>query len=458
MNISYENLDKTRGKLTMTVEKADYEADVEKNLKDIRKRANVPGFRPGQVPMGMIRRVYLTSAKSNVITRMVAAKADDYLDEKKIKKIGNPVPGADQKMPDFAKDETFEFVFDIALEPEFEIELTDKDVVDYHVIDISDSDIDKVVENYCSRFGRDVQVEAYDDSGRDLIIGVARELDADGKVKDGGIQVDNVVLSPKYFKDDGQKALFVGKGPGATVAFNPAKAFDSEIMLAAVLKIEKAAAANVKSDFACTIKSVERFTPAEVNQALFDKVFGKGVIDSEAAFRSKIANDLKSMYVTACDKRFMRDAKEYIEKKVGEMTFADDLIRQIMFYNIKEQEKDNAEKYVDENYAETIATLRWHLIKEKMACGWDIKISDDDVMKEAKEAARTMLSYYGITDATEEELEKCAKNLLKDEDEESAMIETAIETKLAGALKSKITLREIHSSLDEYMDSEKEKK
>lgn len=458
MNISYENLDKTRGKITLTIEKADYEADVEEDLKDIRKRVNMPGFRPGQVPMGMIRREYLTSAKTNVIMQMAAAKAVDYLHDNKIKKIGIPVSSAEQKMMDFTTDETFEFIFDIALEPEFEIELTDKDIIDYHVVDVSDSDIDKAVENYCSRYGKTVQAEDYDVSGSDLIHGGMRELDADGKVKEGGIQVDNVILAPKYFKDDGQKALFAGKNVGATVAFNPAKAFDSEIKLAAVLKIEKAAAANVKSDFACTIQSVDRFVPAEVNQALFDKVLGEGVVDSEAAFRSKIADDLKAMYVAACDRRFIRDAKEYIEKKVGELTFADDLLRDTMIHNIRRQEKDNAEKYVDEHYAEAVAALKWHLIKEKLALGLGIKISDDDVMKEAKDVARSMFSYYGMTTASEEEVEMCAKNLLKNEDDERTMIDNAIETKLAGALKSKVTLREIHSSPDEYMNSGGEKK
>ena len=254
MKVTFENPDKVNGLMTVTVEEADYQESVEKALKNYRKRANVPGFRPGQVPMSIIRRQVGTSVKVDEINKLVGQEIYKYVNDNKIKMLGEPLPSEQQKPVDVEGAAPYTFVFDIAVAPEFKIELTDKDKVDYYTITVDDKTIDQQVDMYASRGGHYDKVDAYKDN--DMLKGDLRELDADGNTKEGGITVEGAVMMPNYIKVDAQKKLFAKAKTGDIITFNPKKAYpDSSAELMGLLKSSSTICRVCPSEASTTISS-----------------------------------------------------------------------------------------------------------------------------------------------------------------------------------------------------------
>ena len=448
MNISFENADKINGLLTLTIEKDDYQPEVDKILKDYRKKANIPGFRPGQAPMGLIKRQYGTAVKVDAVNKLLGDKIYEYIRENKIQMLGEPMPNT-EKQPelDFEKGENFEFVFDIAVAPEFKIELSDQDSVDYYNIEVEDKLVDQQVDMFASRAGHYEKVEEYDAAQNDMLKGDMRELDAEGNTKEGGIVVESAVLMPSYIKVDEQKALFDGAKLGNIITFNPKKAYpDSDVEVSSLLKIEKGQAANMTSDFTYQITEISRFTKAELNQELFDQVYGEGAVADEKAFREKIAEGIKLQLQGDQDYKFLVDVRAYPENKVGELQFPTELLKKIMLNN----NKDKGEKFVDDNFDASIKELKWHLIKEQLVAATAIKVEDADVKAVAKLAARAQFAQYGMNNIPEEYLEKYADDMLKDRKNIDSLVDRAVDMKLTAALKGVVKLNEKTVSLDEF--------
>lgn len=454
MNISFENPDKLNGVMTLTIEKEDYQADVEKQLKDYRKKANVPGFRPGQVPMGMIKRQYGTAVKMDVVNKLLGEKLYGYIRENKIQMLGEPLPSDKQVMVDPEKDETMTFIFDIAVAPELNATLTADDTVDYYTIDVDDKLVDQQVEMFQSRAGHYDKVEEYDAAQNDMLKGDLRELDADGNAKEDGIVVESAVLMPEYIKVEEQKNLFNGAKLGSVITFNPRKAYpESDVEVSSLLKIEKEKVADMTSDFTFLVTEISRFAKAEVNQELFDQVFGKDEVKDEAAFRQKIADGIKTQLTTDTDYKFLLDVRAYLEGKVGELQFPDALLKRIMLNN----NKDKGEKFVEENYEASIKELKWHLIKEQLVAANNIKVDDADVKNIAKETARIQFAQYGMANVPEEYLEQYADNMLKERKNIDSLVDRAIDVKLIAALKGVVKLNGKTVSLDDFNKMMQEK-
>lgn len=455
MNISFENPDKVNGLLTITVEKEDYEKDVEKTLKDYRKKANVPGFRPGMVPMSMIKRQYGDAVKVDVINKMLGEKLYGYVRENNIQMLGDPMPNAEkQKELDFKGDGPFEFVFDIAVAPEFKIELTDKDTIEYNAIDVDDKLVNDQVEMFRSRTGHYDKADIYDPAQNDMLKGDLRELDADGNTKEGGITVDGAVLMPQYIKVEEQKNLFNDAKPGSIITFNPRKAYpEGDAELTSLLKIKKEEAANATADFTYQVTEVSRYVKGEINQELFDQVFGKDTVKDEKTFRERIAADLRAQLANDSDYMFLQDVRKYAEGKVGELTFPDALLKKIMAKNVK----DKDEKFVEDNYAASIKALKWQLIKEQLVKAAGIKVEDNDLREAAKQVTRVQFAQYGMSNVPDEYIDKYADSMLKDEKNINNLVDRAIDVKLTQALKDTVKLDNKTISLDDFNKKMQEK-
>ena len=314
MKISFENADKVNGLLTITVEEADYNEKVEKALKDYRKKANLPGFRPGQAPLALIKKQIGEQVKMEEIQKFVGDNLFGYLKDNNIHFLGEPMPSDKQEAQDLAKPAPYTFVFDIAVAPEFELELSDKDKLDYYEITVDDKLIDEQVDMFASRAGKYEQVEDY--QPKDMLKGDMKELNADGSEKEGGIVKEGATLMPEYIKVEDQKKLFDGLKRGQVVVFNPKKAFpENEIEVSSMLGISKEEAANVDSDFAFHVLEITRYSKAPVNQELFDAVYGEGNVKDEADFRSKIAEGIANQLVTNSEYKLLVDLRAYCEKK-----------------------------------------------------------------------------------------------------------------------------------------------
>ena len=287
MNITFEHADKVNGLMTITVEENDFKEAVEKTLKDYRKKANVPGFRPGQVPMGMIKRMYGTAVKMDAINRVVGQEMYKYVKDNNIQMLGEPLPHEGNEAVDIEKPAPYTFQFDLAVAPEINVKLSGHDKIDYLTIDVDDKLIDQQVRMYASRGGSYQKADDYQDN--DMLKGDLRELD-----KENGIELSEALVMPTYIKDEDQKKLFEGSKLGDIITFNPRKAYQSDAELASLLKVDKADLGFHTGDFTYQITEISRFTPAEVNQELFDQVYGKDQVKDEKEFRERVAEEIKA--------------------------------------------------------------------------------------------------------------------------------------------------------------------
>lgn len=445
MKISFENPDKVNGLLTLTVEEADYKENVEKTLKNYRKKANVPGFRPGMVPMGMIKRQFGTTAKVDEINKLLGEQIYKYVKDNNIQMLGEPLPSDKQEPVDMEKEAPYTFMFDIAVAPEFKAELTGDDTIDYYTITVDDKIIDQQIDVFASRAGHYDKVEDY--QANDMLKGDIRELDENGNTKEGGITVEGAVLMPEYIKVEDQKKLFDGAKLGDIITFNPKKAYpESDIEVSSLLKMKKEEVADLTADFSYQITEISRYVKAEVNQELFDQVYGKDVIKDEKDFREKIAEGLKAQFAVDSDFKFIQDVRKYLVDKVGALAYPDALLKRIMLNN----NKDKGEEYVEKNYEQSIKELTWHLIKEQLVKANGIKIEDADIEETAKEAAKAQFAQYGMNNIPEEYIENYAKDMLKKREYIDSFVDRSIDRKLTEILKNVVKLENKTATLEEF--------
>ena len=445
MKITFDCPDKINGLLTMTIEPADYQEKVEKTLKDYRKKAQVPGFRPGMVPMGMIKKQYGTAVKVDEVNRLMGEKLYEYVRENKIQMLGEPLPSDKQQPQDFEKDGEMTFVFDIAVAPEFKVALSGKDKVEYYTIAVDDKLIDQQVQMYASQGGEFVKAEVF--SGNDTITGDLRQLDKKGNTLEGGITTEGGMIMPAYIKEDKQKKLFDGCKPGDIITFNPKKAYpDNDAEVAALLKVKKEDIADVDSDFSFQVTEIRHFQPAEVDQKLFDRVFGEGTVKDEKTFREKIAEQLKAQFVGSSDYKFMQDVRAHLEKKVGKLEFPEALLKRVMLQN----NKDKGADFVEQNFEGSIKELAWHLIKEQIVAAQEIKVEDEDVKRVAREAIRAQFAQYGMANVPDDVLDNYAEEQLKKRENIDNFVDRAVDLKLTEKLKTVVKLDEKTVTLDEF--------
>lgn len=444
MKVTFENPDKVNGLMTLTVEEADYQATVEKKLKDYRKKAQMPGFRPGMVPMGMIKRQYGTAVKVDEINRLLGEEIYKYVNENKIQMLGEPLPSEKQTPVDVEGAAPYTFVFDIAVAPEFKIELTGKDKVAYYDIKVDDELVNRQVEMFARRNGHYDNVEDYQEN--DMLKGDLRELDAEGNTKEGGIEQSEATVMPTYIKDEDQKKLFDGCKVGDVITFNPRKAFNSDAELAAILKIDKAELGFHTGDFSYQITEVSRYVQAEVDQKLFDAVYGEGNVKDEKEFREKIAAGMSAQFVNDSDFNFLQNLRKYCEEKVGELSFPEELLKRVM----KNNNKDKDEEFVEKNFDMSIKELKWHLIKEQLVQAAGVKIDDNDVMDAAKDAARAQFAQYGMSNIPDDYIENYAKDMMKKKEFADGIVDRCIDRKLTAAMKEVVKLDRKSISLDEF--------
>ena len=446
MNVSMQNVDKVSALLTVNIEKADYQEKVEKVLKKYRQQANIPGFRKGMVPMSLIKKQFGKSVMAEEVDKLMQEKVNEYIRENKVNMLGMPLPNEEKMQTiDFDTQENFEFVFDIALAPEFKAEITEQDTLDFYTIAVSDEMVNSQVDMYAQRAAKYEKVEEYAD--RDMVKGLLAELDENGNTKEGGIQVEGAVMMPSYMKNDEQKAIFATAKVNDVLVFNPNAAFEgNEAELSSLLKIKREEVAEMKSNFSFQVEEITRAVPAALDQALFDQVFGEGAVSSEEEFRGKIKEGIAAQFMADSNYKFLLDARTYLMNKVGKLEFPDALLKKIMLLN----NEDKGESFVEENYEKSLEELTWHLIKEQLVEAFGIKVEQADILEMAKENTRMQFAQYGMMSIPEEMLENYAKEMLKKKENVEGLVNRAVESKLAAALKAKVSLNNKEVSMEEF--------
>ena len=446
MNISLENLDKVSAVLTIKLEKADYEAKVETALKNFRKKANVPGFRPGQVPMTILKKRFGKDITAEEVNKLLGEKLYEYIRENDLNILGEPLPSLEyQPEMDFDTMEEFTFKFDVALAPEFDVELSANDKLDYYEIEVSDDMVEKQVNMYAQRGGSYEKVDSYE--AKDMVKGLLAELDENGNTKEGGIQVENAVMLPEYMKNDEQKSIFSACKVNDVLVFNPNKAYDGhDVEVASLLKIKKEDAAAMTSDFSFQVQEITRFKSAELNQELFDQVFDKGTVTTEEDFRARIKDLVAGQFVGDSEYKFMLDVRSYLMDKVGKLEYPDTFLKRFM----RVSNPKKGEEFVEENYEKSLVELTWHLIKEKLVKVYGIKVEKEDLIATAKDITKMQFAQYGMLNAPEDLLENYANEMLKKQEQVENLVNRSVEVKLSANLKNVVTLNKKSVSLDEF--------
>lgn len=446
MKITFEVSEKVNGLMTLSVEEEDYRDSVEKTLKEYRKKSNIPGFRPGTAPMGMIKRQYGTVVKVDAVNKVVGEKLYEYIKDNKIQMLGEPLPSDKQVAIDIEGSAPYTFIFDIAIAPEFSISLTGEDEINYYTIKVDDEAVNARVDMLAARAGRYEKVDNYE--GNDMLKGTLQELDAEGNVKTDGITAEDAVLMPAYIKVEEQKALFEGVKLGDIITFNPKKAYpENDVEVASLLKVKKEEVAELTADFAYRITEISRFTKAPVNQELFDMIYGEGVVTSEEQFREKLTEQIKYENSTETDFKLLQDIRKYCEDKVGDLTFPEALLKRVM---LSKNKGEGAEEKIEKNFELSLKELKWHLIKERLVEQFGIKINDEDVKASAKEFARIQYAQYGMNNLPEKYIERYADDLLKKEENLDGIIDRSIDSKIEECVKNTVKLNNKEVTADEF--------
>lgn len=446
MNISFEKVDNVNALLTLSLVKADYEENVNKALKDFRKKASMPGFRPGQAPVALLKKRFGTEITAEEVNKLLGKELTSYIREQKLNILGEPLPNT-EKTPavDFEKQEDFTFVFDVALAPEFDAKISDKDEVDFYTIKVDDAMVDQQVQMYAQRAGEYAKVDSYED--KDMVKGILAELNAEGQPLEGGIQKEGAVMLPGYMKDEEEKAKFNGLKVNDVITFNPAKAYDNnDVEISSMLGITKEQAKDMKSDFSYQVTEITRFEPAAVNQELFDKILGEGVVKSEEEFRAQIAETMKKDFEADSSYKFARDLRTYLTKRIGTLQYPEEMLKRIMKLN----NSDKDDEYINRNFQPSLDELTWHLIKEQLSDQLEVKIQQEDVLETAKTATRLQFAQYGMMNVPEDALTHYANEMLKNEQQAEALVTRAVENKIVEKAKTIVKLNQKEVTLDEF--------
>ena len=442
MKIEYAKVDDVNGVITMVVEESDYADQVKKQLKEIGKKHAEPGFRPGHVPAALLEKKYGSYARQEAINEVVGNALFDFIMKEELNVLGNPVPDEDNRITDDNKE--FVLKFKVGVAPEFELKF-DKDVhMPYYKITVSDEMINRQDEAMRRRFGKQVPGEEVDATA--LVKGVLTELAADGTVKEGGIVVENGIVSPQYFKSDDQRALFIGKKVGDTVVFNPSATCDANpAEMSSMLNIDKNDVNNHLGDFSMAISEIIVLKEAELGEEYYKEVFGDKVTD-EAGYRAAVKEMIAGSLIGDQNYRFTLDAENVIREQVGELQLPDEVLKDFLIAQNETLTREN----IDAEYAGIRKQLVWDLEKDKAGRQLDVKVEEADLLQTASMIARQQFAQYGMTNVPDETVANYAKQILSDEKAHAQVARQTADMKLFNAIRNAVTLDEKEVSVDEF--------
>ncbi len=439
MKIEQSELKDLQAVVTLTIEPADYQDEVQKQLKQVRQKAQIPGFRPGMVPLGLVKKMYGKGVLADVLNKLVGENLQKHIEDNKIAILGDPMPN-NELTPNIDMDEqdTFTFAFDIAVAPEFDAKLTGKNKLTEYKIEVTDEMVQRQAESYAARYGEYVEVDAAKEG--DILRGTLTEQ------KEGGIVKENAILNPQYMQDKKQQKLFAKVKKGDVITFNPMKAYGSEVEVSSMLSITKEQAEGLESDFTFEIQSITRHEAAKIDGELFAKVYGENAPKDEAEFRARIKAEIEQNMAEDSKYKFGLDAKAAILKKMEKVAFPEAFLRRwVLATNDK-----MTEEQLDKDFPQMLEELKWHLAKDQLLKAFGIEIQKEDVEAYAKEVARMQFMQYGMMHVEDKYLESFAQDMLKKEDQLRGIVERVAENKIYDALRGVAKIEEKAISHEDF--------
>ncbi len=450
MNLTQSKAKDLMATITVEVVAKDYTEKVEKVLKDYRKTAEVPGFRKGKTPMGIINKKYRTSVVVEEVNKLIQDELYKHITDNKVRVLGSPMP-IDETSIDWENAADFKFVYEIGLAPEFDVTITDKDKLDYHKIK-ADA---KLVNGYCTdiakRYGKmsnpEVSVEG------DLVFCSINQLDVDGNVMANGVS-NEATVSMDYIADKKIKKQFVGLKTDDVITVNVMKAFTNHADLSAMLNITHEALHSLTSEeFQFTVKNVNRLEPAELNTELFDKVYGPGAVKDLKEFKAKIKTEAEGQFVGESDRMLKNDVVTYFIEKL-KLQMPDDFLKRWL---VQTSEQPITMEMLELEYDMYSKSLQWQLIENKILENFEVKVTQDDVVAHTKKLIAMQMKQYGQPEGDDKQLTDIATNILKNEEERKKVYDQIFDERTLTVYKENFKLTEKSISYDDFVKLASEK-
>jgi trigger factor len=416
MNVTRENIDALNATVRINIVKADYEEKVDRKLRDYKRTATIKGFRPGHVPFQMIKKMYGTTVLVDEINTLVSQSLSDYIRTENLDILGEPIPKHEDHSFDPEKSEEFSFAFELGLAPEFELSLSKKMKLTRYLIEPDAKMIADYVGNYARRNGEFVKTEKSEE--KDMLKGSVSSAD-------GSITNDDASLSVDLVKDETIKKEFIGKAEGDTITFDIRTAFPNDYEIAGLLRKQKDEVKEINGLFTITIKEVSRFMPAENDQELWNKVYGEGTVSSVEEFEAKVTEEIRQYFSRETEYKLRTDARDMLLQKVP-FELPEEFLKRWL---VRVNEKTTAED-IEKDWDHFRNDLRWQLLKNRVAKENELKITDEEILAEAKEFTRAQFTQYGLYYATDEQITSFAKDMLKKEEEARRIAEKVLDTRV----------------------------
>lgn len=443
MNVTLDRIDNVNGVITLSIEEKDYQEKVKKELKQIGMKHPLPGFRPGHVPASLLQKKYGKDVLVEIVNREIYDNLVNYIQENKLNILGEPIiSNAEEVNFDTMKD--FSFKFEVGFAPEVSLKLDNTVTVPYYNIEVDQKMVDQQNEMLCKRFGKQVKGEQVDATA--LVKGSMVELDENGAVKENGLNVESTIVAPQYFKSEDEKAKFADKKLGDEIVFNPWATCEGNLgELSSMMNVDREQA-DIKSDFKLTVNEILVNQPAELNQELFDAVFGKDSCKNEEEYFAKLKEMIAGQLVNDSNFRFTVDAEKVLREQVGALELPTEFLKKWL---VRQDNKYTAEN-IDEEFTKMVPQLEWQLIKEQAAKQLDVKVNDDDLLADAKRIAYQQFAQYGMTNIPEDMIEKYAKDILENKEYRSQIVQQSVDNKLYAEIKNAVKLDEKTVNVDEF--------
>jgi trigger factor len=443
MNITLEQSNNLTGVIKISLTPDDYKQKYESALKSYSRKVNIKGFRPGHVPITIVKKMYGKSILAEEINNLLNEVIYKYIDENKLQVLGNPMPKEDSPKVNFDENAGMDFWFELGFAPEIKFDLSDYTIT-YNALKVDEELINKQINDYTRRAGKlentDVSTE------KDMLLGTFAELDENETLKEGGI-VNQSTISLEFLDDKQTQQALVGLKPGDSITVDPRNLSHGDADMAAMLGIEKQRVAEVKSKFRFTVNEIKKMVPAELNQELFNRIYGEGVVTTEEDFRKRIENDLKNMFTADSDRLFYREVKEQLLNKIN-IELPDDFLKR---WILATNEKPITHEQLDKEYPEYAKMLRWQLIENKIAKDNNISVNPDEALQYAKSYLASAYARYGLPPMEETELTQNAMRLLANKEDSKRIYDDLAYRKVLDYLKANVPLDIKEYVYDEFV-------
>lgn len=442
MNISRENIDKLNAIVKVDIKKEDYEPKVTKILKDYRKTANIPGFRKGHVPMGLIKKQYGHSVLVDEVNKLLQENLNKYIVDEKLDVLGNPLPKTQENFSWDTDDYSFEF--EIGLAPEFDVEVKSKKAITAYKIIADKETIDKQVEYLQTQYGKMISKEEVEEGNNITGVFTSEEKEIE---KESTFSLDNIKGKRNLNK-------FLGSKVGDTLTFKTKNLFDEIHLLEANLGLESGEGEDLNVEVNFEIKEINHQELAELNQEFFDKIFGKDEVKSEEEFKNKIKEDIEKQFEQQSNQQLINDVTEALLEETKFDLPGDFLTKWIQVSG----EKELTEEEAKEEYQRSEKALRFQLIENELMKANDIKVEMEDVMASAKERIKMQMAQFGQMNPSEEELNSIAQRVLSNEQEARNFSDQVKNEKLLDFYKENANLKEKEITYDDFIKEVMDKK